>query len=66
VSEWECPICGNMEYSECNLHTDWGVELFYRCEFCTVMFRNPVHFSKLGIKSAHDSATKPTEQKGGD
>ena len=49
---WElfkCPLCGSTKYVEVRVQRPngmWYTTAFYQCFHCTVMFRDPVLFTK--------------------
>jgi hypothetical protein len=51
VSGWRCPLCDTTAYNRVRVRRPDGKEYlteFYECAGCTVMFRNPGRFTRLG------------------
>ena len=49
---WRCPICNSIEYRRSKVSTRAGTPYrpdIYECTGCTLMFRHPPKFSRLGI-----------------
>lgn len=51
VSGWRCPMCNSTAYSQVLVtrpdRSTYKTE-FYECSGCTVMFRHPGRFTRLG------------------
>jgi hypothetical protein len=60
---WElfkCPLCGSSKYVEVRVQRPsghWYTTAFYQCFSCSVMFRDPVLFSKCMVSTANDECT---------
>jgi hypothetical protein len=51
---FKCPLCGDGRYVEVRVQRPsgiWYVTPFLQCVGCTVMFRDPVSFSGMCIRS---------------
>ena len=52
VAGWRCPLCNGTTYSQIEISRQGGrkyVTDFYECSGCTVMFRHPGRFARLGM-----------------
>jgi len=52
VSGWRCPLCNATAYSQVEVARSNGTSYkteFYECTGCTVMFRHPGRFARLGF-----------------
>jgi len=52
VSGWRCPLCNATTYSQIEISRQGGSRYrteFYECTGCTVMFRHPARFTRLGL-----------------
>jgi hypothetical protein len=52
VSGWQCPICDAKSYDKVIVSKPNGMSYqteFYECKGCTIMFRHPGRFTRLGI-----------------
>jgi hypothetical protein len=52
VHGWRCPLCTGTGYSQVEVARSDGKRYlteFYECLKCTVMFRHPGRFARLGI-----------------
>ena len=52
VSGWRCPLCNGTAYSPVEVARPDGTRYrteFYECLGCTVMFRHPGRFARLGV-----------------
>ena len=80
VSGWRCPLCNATTYSQIKVTRPNGanyVTEFHECDGCTVMFRHPAHFTRLGmpvrrwamdveprtLRDVHGLALDPTSMK---
>ncbi|OAI50064.1 hypothetical protein AYO46_10720 [Betaproteobacteria bacterium SCGC AG-212-J23] len=49
---WRCPLCNSTAYAQAVVARPDGSAYkteFFQCESCTVMFRHPGRFSRLGL-----------------
>ena len=54
---FECPLCGSKKYVEVRVQRPsgyWYTTPFYQCFTCSVMFRDPVLFTRCKIDTAND------------
>jgi hypothetical protein len=52
VSGWRCPLCNATAYSQIEVSRQGGAIYkteFFQCLGCTVMFRHPGRFTRLGM-----------------
>jgi len=52
VSGWRCPLCDGTAYCQVEVSRESGKRYmteFYECVGCTVMFRHPGRFTRLGV-----------------
>jgi hypothetical protein len=52
VSGWRCPICNSVSYDKVFVTKPGGgsyLTEFFECRGCTIMFRRPGRFTRLGI-----------------
>jgi hypothetical protein len=52
VAGWRCPLCNATSYSRVTLKRPNGASYateFYECAACSVMFRYPNRFARLGL-----------------
>lgn len=52
VSGWRCPLCSATTYCQIEIPRQSGkpyVTEFFQCCGCTVMFRHPARFTRLGL-----------------
>lgn len=52
MSGWRCPLCNATAYTQIAVARPSGkgyLTEFYECAGCTVMFRNPARFARLGL-----------------
>ena len=54
---FECPLCGSRKYVEVCVQRPsglWYTTPFYQCFSCSVMFRDPVLFTRCRVETAND------------
>ena len=54
---FKCPLCGSHKYVEVRVRLrsgNWHTTEFYQCFHCTVMFRDPVLFTRQKSHSETD------------
>src|SRR5438094_6144760 len=52
MSGWRCPLCNATTYSQIEVLRPSGASFvteFYECSGCSVMFRHPARFARLGM-----------------
>jgi hypothetical protein len=52
VAGWRCPLCNATAYSQIEISRQGGTKYrteFHECTGCTVMFRHPGRFARLGM-----------------
>ena len=52
VSGWRCPLCNGTTYSQIEISRQSGTTYkteFFQCSGCSVMFRHPGRFTRLGM-----------------
>ena len=52
VSGWRCPLCNATAYNQVQVPRADGTQYktaFFECGACTVMFRHPARFARLGL-----------------
>ena len=55
-----CPLCGGSKYVEVRVQRPnghWYTTAFYECFHCSVMFRDPVSFTRCQVDTLNDERT---------
>jgi transcription elongation factor Elf1 len=59
-SRFSCPLCGSRKYVRVRVQKQsghWYVTEFYECFACSVMFRDPVLFTRCRVDTLNDERT---------